>query len=158
MTTTEKPAKTTKAAKPSVSSLELYRTLVETLNRYAHAYYVLDRPVVPDSEYDRLYRELTAIEEAHPEWVMPESPSRRVGGPPLPGFKKAIRAVPLHSLANAFGPDALSAFDRRICTADPRPKHPRYFVEPKLDGLTLALLYENGLLTRVATRGDGTEG
>src|SRR5687767_398717 len=158
MTATAEPPKSTKSGKPSVSSFELYRTLVETLNRYAHAYYVLDRPIVPDSEYDRLYRELTAIEEAHPDWVAPESPSRRVGGPPLPGFKKAIHPVPLHSLANAFGPEALAAFDRRICTADPHPKHPRYFVEPKLDGLTLALLYEDGLLTRAATRGDGAEG
>ncbi|HET7768079.1 MAG TPA: NAD-dependent DNA ligase LigA [Chloroflexota bacterium] len=162
MTATAEPPKT-KSSKgngkhPSSEPFELYRTLVETMNRYAHAYYVLDRPVVPDSEYDRLYRELTALEEAHPEWVAPDSPSKRVGGPPLPGFKKAIHPVPLHSLANAFGPEALAAFDRRICTADPNPKHPRYFVEPKLDGLTLALLYENGLLTRAATRGDGTEG
>ena len=158
MTATAEPSKSTKSRKSSVSSLDLYRALVETLNRYAHAYYVLDRPVVPDSEYDRLYRELTALEEAHPDWVVPDSPSRRVGGPPLPGFRKAIHPVPLHSLGNAFGPEALAAFDRRICTADPKPKYPRYFLEPKLDGLTLALLYEDGLLTRAATRGDGAEG
>ena len=160
MTATAPRTKPSKTAKGSATSdpFDLYRTLVETLNRYAHAYYVLDRPVVPDSEYDRLYRELTALEEAHPDWVAPDSPSGRVGGPPLPGFRKAIHPVPLHSLANAFGPEALAAFDRRICTADPNPKHPRYFVEPKLDGLTLALLYEDGLLTRAATRGDGTEG
>jgi DNA ligase (NAD+) len=140
------------------TTVELYRALVDTLNRYAHAYYVLDQPIVPDAEYDRLYRELTAVEEAHPDWVAPDSPSRRVGGPPLPGFRKALHPVQLYSLANAFGADALAAFDKRICAADPQPRFPRYFLEPKLDGLTLALLYEDGLLVRAATRGDGTEG
>ena len=129
MTATAEPPKKTKKETgkkhPEEEPIDLYRTLVETLNRYAHAYYVLDRPVVPDTEYDRLYRELTALEEAHPDWVAPDSPSRRVGGPPLPGFRKAIHPIPLFSLANAFGPEALAAFDRRITTADPRPRHPR---------------------------------
>jgi len=158
MAATAEPTKSTKAPKSSVPSVDAYRALVDTLNRYAHAYYVLDQPVVPDAEYDRLYRELTALEAAHPDWVAPDSPSRRVGGPPLPGFRKAVHPVALHSLANAFGPEALAAFDRRICTADPSPIHPRYFLEPKLDGLTLALLYEGGLLVKAATRGDGAEG
>ena len=175
MTATQDPPTSTGTASEAV---DIYRALVETLNRYAHAYYVLDSPLVPDVEYDRLYRELTALEAAHPEWIAPDSPSRRVGGPPLPGFRKAVHPVPLFSLANAFGVDALTAFDRRITTADPpskdedgadgrpkdgrgsdgRSKYPRYFVEPKLDGLTLALFYENGLLVRAATRGDGVVG
>jgi DNA ligase (NAD+) len=140
------------------ATVEAYLDLVVRLNRYAHAYYVLDAPLLSDAEYDRLYRQLAAAEEAHPEWVVPDSPSRRVGGAPLPGFRKATHPVPLFSLANAFGPEALAAFDKRIVAADPEPSYPRYFVEPKLDGLTLALLYVDGVLVRAATRGDGDTG
>jgi DNA ligase (NAD+) len=143
---------------PTAITQELYRSLVDTLNRYAHAYYVLDSPLVPDAEYDRLYRELVAVETEHPDWIGFDSPSRRVGGPPLPGFRKAAHPVALHSLANAFGPEALAAFDKRVVAADPHPGYPRYYVEPKLDGLTLALLYVDGRLVRAATRGDGVEG
>ena len=145
-------------ARPASPASDEYLALVERLNRFAHAYYVLDAPVVPDGEYDRLYRQLTALETANPAWVVPESPSQRVGGAPLPGFTKARHPVPLHSLANAFGMEALTAFDRRIVLADPEPAYPRYVVEPKLDGLTIALLYVRGRLARAATRGDGAVG
>jgi len=175
MTAIQDPPMNTGAASEAI---DVYQTLVETLNRYAHAYYVLDNPLVLDGEYDRLYRELTALEATHPEWIALDSPSRRVGGPPLPGFRKAVHPIPLFSLANAFGIEALAAFDKRIISADSPPKdgdvgdespkdgsaadggqkYPRYFVEPKLDGLTLALLYEDGLLVRAATRGDGMVG
>jgi DNA ligase (NAD+) len=148
---------TTQPASPTVTR-ERYHALVAQLARYAHAYYVLDAPLVTDAEYDRLYRELVALEAAHPEWIVPESPSQRVGGAPLPAFRKARHPIPLHSLANAFSADALAAFDRRIVAADPKPRYPRYAVEPKLDGLTLALLYVDGRLARAATRGDGREG
>src|SRR6266545_4611217 len=107
-------AATAESANPTVVTKERYQALVAQLVRYAHAYYVLDGPLVPDAEYDRLYRELVAAEQAHPEWVLPESPSQRVGGAPLPGFRKARHPAPLYSLANAFGPDALAAFDKRI--------------------------------------------
>ena len=131
---------------------------MERLNRFAHAYYVLDAPLVPDAEYDRLYHRLQELETAHPHWTVPESPTQRVGGDPLPGFVKARHPAPLHSLANAFGPEALAAFDKRVTVADPSPRFPRYFVEPKLDGLTIALLYVRGRLARAATRGDGVTG
>ena len=154
MTTTADPA----GIAASAVTQERYEALVAQLVRFAHAYYVLDAPLVPDAEYDRLYQELVAAEQAHPEWVLPESPSQRVGGAPLPGFRKARHPVTLYSLANAFGPDALAVFDRRVQAADPEPRYPRYYVEPKLDGLTVALLYVGGVLARAATRGDGEEG
>ena len=161
--TAEPPTSPTDPTSSSTSSAAgddraRYAALVAHLVRCAHAYYVLDEPLVPDAEYDRLYQELTAIEAAHPEWVLPESPSQRVGGAPLPGFRKARHPVPLYSLANAFGMEALTAFDKRIVAASPDARGARYYVEPKLDGLTVALLYVDGLLARAATRGDGEEG
>ncbi|HEX2185244.1 MAG TPA: NAD-dependent DNA ligase LigA, partial [Chloroflexota bacterium] len=154
--TTTAPAFTTVTAAPATR--EDYLSLVGQLNRWAHAYYVLDQPLVSDAEYDRLYRQLVELETANPEWVVPDSPSQRVGGAPLPGFRKARHPAPLYSLANAFGEEALTAFDRRIVAADAAPRYPRYYVEPKLDGLTIALLYVDGLLVRAATRGDGVVG
>lgn len=145
-------------APDAADSGETYLALVGQLNRYAHAYYALDAPLVPDATYDQLYRRLIELETAHPEWVVTESPSQRVGGAPLPAFHKARHPTPLFSLANAFGVEALVAFDRRVTTADPTPRFPRYFVEPKLDGLTIALLYVDGRLVRGATRGDGVIG
>ncbi|MDQ3700207.1 MAG: NAD-dependent DNA ligase LigA [Chloroflexota bacterium] len=139
-------------------SHQAYVALVGQLNRYAHAYYALDAPLVPDATYDQLYRRLIELETAQPEWVVMESPSQRVGGAPLPAFRKARHPAPLLSLANAFGVEALAAFDKRVTTADPAPRFPRYFVEPKLDGLTIALLYVDGRLVRGATRGDGVVG
>ena len=142
---------------PTVTLAE-YRELVARLAKFAHAYYVLDAPLVTDDAYDRLYRSVEAVEARNPAWVVPDSPTRRVGGPPLAGFRKARHPAPLLSLANVFDSDGLVAFDRRIGVAGPGPEIPRYTVEPKLDGLTLALLYADGRLVRAATRGDGEIG
>ncbi|MSQ43273.1 MAG: NAD-dependent DNA ligase LigA [Chloroflexi bacterium] len=135
-----------------------YRELVARLSNLAHAYYVLDAPLVSDEAYDRLYRTVEAVETLNPRWVLPDSPTRRIGGPPLAGFRKARHPAPLLSLANVFDNDGLVAFDRRIGVAGPSPDMTRYTVEPKLDGLTLALLYAEGRLVRATTRGDGEIG
>lgn len=145
------------ATRPTVALAE-YRELVARLSKFAHAYYVLDAPLVTDDVYDGLYRTVEALETRNPAWVVPDSPTRRVGGPPLAGFRKARHPAPLLSLANVFDNDGLVAFDRRIGLSSPRPDIARYTVEPKLDGLTLALLYADGRLVRAATRGDGEIG
>ena len=143
------------------------RTLVQTLNRYAHEYYTLDAPTVPDSEYDRLYRELEALEAQYPAFRLPESPTNRVGGAVLEGFETVVHAVPMLSLANAFSPRddeagtfdhaEMLAFDERVCK-DLGAAHVEYIIEPKFDGLAISLLYQKGILIQAATRGDGTTG
>ena len=143
------------------------RTLVQTLNRYAHEYYTLDAPTVPDSEYDRLYRELEALEAQYPDFRLPESPTNRVGGAVLEGFETVTHAVPMLSLANAFSPRdddtgafdhaEMRAFDERVCK-DLGTAQTEYIIEPKFDGLAISLLYQNGILVQAATRGDGTTG
>ncbi|WP_369585030.1 NAD-dependent DNA ligase LigA [Kingella oralis] len=143
------------------------RTLVQTLNRYAHEYYTLDAPSVPDAEYDRLYRELEALEADHPHFRLPESPTNRVGGAVLDGFETVTHAVPMLSLANAFSPRddesgafdhaEMRAFDERVCK-DLGTAQTEYIIEPKFDGLAISLLYQNGILVQAATRGDGTTG
>ncbi len=143
------------------------RTLVQTLNRYAHEYYTLDAPSVPDAEYDRLYRELEALEAEYPQFRLPESPTNRVGDAVLEGFETVTHAVPMLSLANAFSPrddesgafdhTEMRAFDERVCK-DLGAAHTEYIIEPKFDGLAISLLYQNGILIQAATRGDGTTG
>ena len=143
------------------------RTLVQTLNRYAHEYYTLDAPSVPDAEYDRLYRELEALEAEHPQFRLPESPTQRVGGAVLDGFETVVHAVPMLSLNNAFSPRddetgafdhaEVLAFDERVCK-ELGVAQTEYAVEPKFDGLAVSLLYQNGILVQAATRGDGTTG
>lgn len=127
------------------------------LERHAHAYYVLDAPTVTDSEYDRLFRELEGIEAAHPELATEDSPTRRVGGAPLAEFAQVVHRVPMLSLSNAFSAEEVEAFDRRCREALDR-EGIEYAVEPKLDGLAITLIYENGLFVCGATRGDGTSG
>ncbi|MDO4694462.1 MAG: NAD-dependent DNA ligase LigA [Eikenella sp.] len=142
------------------------RTLTDTLNRYAHEYYTLDAPSVPDAEYDRLYRELEALEAAHPELRLPESPTRRVGGAVLAGFDTVVHAVPMLSLNNAFSPqDDSGVFDHtEMCAFDERVGKDLglaqvvYCTEPKFDGLAVSLLYRHGVLVQAATRGDGASG
>ena len=143
------------------------RTLVQTLNRYAHEYYTLDAPSVPDAEYDRLYRELEALEAEYPQFRLPESPTQRVGGAVLDGFETVVHAVPMLSLNNAFSPrdDETGAFDHAEFLAfDERVRKElgvpqvEYATEPKFDGLAVSLLYQNGILVQAATRGDGTTG
>ena len=136
---------------------ERARQLRDMLERHAYAYYVLDAPTIPDAEYDRLFRELEALEAAHPELVTADSPTRRVGGAPLPYFNEVIHAVPMLSLGNAFSDEDVAAFDRR-CRQSLACDSITYAVEPKFDGLAVSLLYEDGVLVRGATRGDGTRG
>ena len=143
------------------------RTLVQTLNRYAREYYTLDAPSVPDAEYDRLYRELEALEAEYPQFRLPESPTQRVGGAVLDGFETVVHAVPMLSLNNAFSPRddetgafdhaEFLAFDERVCK-ELGVSQVEYAAEPKFDGLAVSLLYQNGILVQAATRGDGTTG
>ncbi|MGT2665706.1 NAD-dependent DNA ligase LigA [Streptococcus rifensis] len=129
--------------------------LVALLNQYASAYYTEDQPMVSDAEYDRLYRELVALEEKYPEAVLPDSPTHRVGGRLLDGFEKYRHEYPLYSLQDAFSLVELEAFDQRVKRAFPEAQ---YFCELKIDGLSISLTYVDGYLTVGATRGDGTTG
>ncbi|QWD16769.1 NAD-dependent DNA ligase LigA [Polynucleobacter paneuropaeus] len=134
-----------------------YAFLQKELARLEHAYYVLDAPLLPDIEYDRLYRELLEIEAAHPEWITSESMSQRVGGAALKEFDSLEHVVPMLSLNNAFEDAELIAFDRR-CREGLNVKQVDYAGELKFDGLAISLRYENGSLVRAATRGDGASG
>jgi DNA ligase (NAD+) len=138
-------------------SAERYAWLQSELARLDHAYYVLDTPLLPDSEYDRLYRELIALEQAHPDWITPDSLSQRVGGTALKEFTSVKHAVPMLSLNNAFDDAEVMGFDRR-CREGLQQAHVVYAGELKFDGLAISLRYENGLLVQAATRGDGSSG
>ncbi|MEE0218923.1 MAG: NAD-dependent DNA ligase LigA, partial [Streptococcus sp.] len=129
--------------------------LVELLNRYAYEYYTIDTPSVSDSEYDQLYRELVELETAHPDEILPESPTHRVGGVVLKGFTKYQHQYPLYSLQDAFSREELEAFDQRVRKEFPSIS---YVCELKIDGLSISLTYENGVLVTGATRGDGSVG
>lgn len=126
--------------------------LVALLNRYATEYYTGDNPSVSDSEYDRLYRELVELEAAYPDQVLADSPTHRVGGKVLDGFEKYSHQYPLYSLQDAFSREELEAFDARVRKELP---HPIYICELKIDGLSISLTYEKGILVVGATRGDG---
>jgi len=129
--------------------------LVALLNRYATEYYTSDNPSVSDSEYDRLYRELVELESAYPGQVLADSPTHRVGGKVLDGFEKYSHQYPLYSLQDAFSREELEAFDARVRKEVP---HPTYICELKIDGLSISLTYEKGILVAGATRGDGSIG
>lgn len=129
--------------------------LVDLLNRYADDYYRLDKPSVTDAQYDALYRELVELEAAHPDAVLPNSPSHRVGGKILAGFEKYSHTYPLYSLQDAFSLEELQAFDQRVRKEFPKVS---YICELKIDGLSISLTYENGQLQVGATRGDGAVG
>ena len=131
------------------------KELVELLNRYAYEYYTKDAPSVSDSEYDQLYRELVELETAHPDEILPESPTHRVGGVVLKGFTKYQHQYPLYSLQDAFSREELEAFDQRVRKEFPSIS---YVCELKIDGLSISLTYENGVLVTGATRGDGSVG
>ncbi|NBV71272.1 MAG: NAD-dependent DNA ligase LigA [Burkholderiaceae bacterium] len=134
-----------------------YRYLQTELARLEHAYYVLDQPLVPDAEYDRLYRELLDLEQKHPDWVSADSLSQRVGGTPLKVFNEVKHAVPMLSLNNAFEESELINFDRR-CRDGLGLESVNYACELKFDGLAISLRYEHGVLVQAATRGDGASG
>ena len=130
-------------------------TLTSILEEANYRYYVLDDPQMPDFEYDRLLRELEDLEASHPELASPNSPTKRVGGEALSKFQKVTHAVPLMSLQDVFSVDELQEFVERVTTAYPGTE---FTVEPKVDGLSVALEYENGVFVRGATRGDGVVG
>ena len=134
---------------------ERMKELVELLNRYATEYYTSDNPSVSDSEYDRLYRELVELEKAHPEQVLPDSPTHRVGGKILDGFEKYSHQYPLYSLQDAFSREELDAFDARVRK---ELDEVTYICELKIDGLSISLTYEQGIFVAGATRGDGSIG
>ena len=129
--------------------------LVALLNRYATEYYTSDNPSISDSEYDRLYRELVELETAYPDQVLADSPTHRVGGKILDGFEKYSHQYPLYSLQDAFSREELEAFDARVRK---EVAHPTYICELKIDGLSISLTYEKGILLAGATRGDGSIG
>ena len=137
-----------------------YQRLKRDLNLYNHAYYVLDDPSVPDSEYDRLMRELQDIECQYAELQTSDSPSQRVGGAALDSFSQIVHEVPMLSLDNAFSEQEMTDFDRRIKDRlnSETGEQLIYACEPKLDGVAVSLIYEKGLLVRGATRGDGSVG
>ena len=134
-----------------------YRYLQTELARLEHAYYVLDQPLVPDAEYDRLYRELLDLEQKYPDWISADSLSQRVGGTPLKVFNEVKHAVPMLSLNNAFEESELINFDRR-CRDGLGLESVDYACELKFDGLAISLRYERGVLVQAATRGDGASG
>lgn len=145
--------------------LRQIQDLSTQLNRYAHEYYTLDAPTVPDAEYDRLFLRLQVLEAEYPHFRQPDSPTLRVGDAPLAEFASVNHAVPMLSLNNAFSaPDGqggfdhaeMRAFDERIRQLLQTPMH--YIAEPKFDGLAISLLYRHGLLVQAATRGDGSSG
>jgi DNA ligase (NAD+) len=132
--------------------------LRKLLQTYNYNYYVLDAPTIPDAEYDRLFRELQALEKQHPELKTSDSPTQRVGGRPLKSFAQVQHTIPMLSLDNAFTDDELYAFDKRIHDRLKTDAVIEYACEPKLDGVAVSLIYNNGVLAKAATRGDGTTG
>ena len=138
-----------------IAQLEALR---EKINDYNYQYYVLDDPSVPDSEYDRQMQALQALEAEHPQLVTPDSPSQKVGGEPLGAFEQVTHEVPMLSLDNAFEEADLKAFEKRLLDRLKADIKLAFSCEPKLDGLAVSILYENGVLVRAATRGDGQVG
>jgi len=140
---------------------EKIRARAEELRReiegHNHRYYVLDAPSIPDAEYDKLFRELAELEEAHPELVTPDSPTQRVGGAPLEEFPQVVHRTPMLSLNNAFAEEDVAGFDRRAREALGKEEI-EYAAEPKFDGLAISLRYEGGRFVQGATRGDGHTG
>ena len=133
------------------------KSLREEIRRHNVLYHVCDAPEIPDSEYDRLFRRLLELEAEHPELVTPDSPTQRVGAEPAEGFDSVEHGVPMLSLSNAFDEDGVRSFDRRV-RALIGSDRVDYVAEPKLDGLSVELVYENGLFVRGSTRGDGVRG
>lgn len=145
---------------PDVSKLAArVAELHEALHDHAYRYYVLDKPIATDAQYDDLFRELQNLEAEHPQLLTKDSPTQRVGAPPLDGFESVEHAVPMLSLGNAFSRQELDDFDRRVRERLERDDKPvRYVAEPKLDGLAISLRYEHGVFVQGATRGDGQRG
>lgn len=143
---------------PSDSAAENIQSLRNHINEHNHKYYVLDEPSIPDAEYDRLMRELQALEDANPELITSDSPTQRVGGAPLAGFTEVQHERPMLSLDNAMNADEFAAFYQRVQDRLKTDEPLEFACEPKLDGLAISLLYVKGVLERAATRGDGQTG
>ena len=135
--------------------LERMNEIIEIINKANYEYYTLDKPTLTDQEYDRYMGELQKIEEKHPEWIREDSPTHRVGNTVIDSFTKVTHRIPMLSLGNVFNESEILAFDERVRKVIPNPE---YVCELKIDGLSVSLLYENGVLVRGATRGDGTTG
>ena len=135
-----------------------YSELIEEIQVHDTNYHVLDRPTISDREYDKLFSELKEIETAHPEIISELSPTQRVGAKALDKFKKVDHRKPMLSLQNSYSPEDILAFDKRVKKVLASEKDIEYFCEPKLDGLAIELIYENGILVGALTRGDGTTG
>ncbi len=132
--------------------------LRKTVSYHDYRYYVLDDPEISDAEYDRMLKRLVQLEERFPELVTPESPTQRVGAPPLEIFREVRHSIPMLSLSNAFGEKEIRDFDTRVKKLLETDDEPRYVAEPKLDGVAVELVYEDGILSVGSTRGDGTTG
>jgi len=132
--------------------------LRQALHHHNHLYYVLDEPEISDAEYDRLMQELTSLEMAYPEIVAPDSPTQRVGAPPLASFESVAHTIPMLSLENAFDEEEVLAFDKRVRRYLKTDLPLLYTAEPKLDGVAVEMVYENGRLVEASTRGDGYSG
>ncbi|MDA3970419.1 MAG: NAD-dependent DNA ligase LigA [Desulfobulbaceae bacterium] len=137
---------------------ERLRELHDLLHKYSHAYYILDDPLIADSEYDTLFQELLQIEKNHPELITPDSPSQRVGSPPLEGFASFSHTRPMLSLTNSFSDADLRDFDQRLLRFLTDVPAFTYIAEPKLDGLAVELIYQDSILIQAGTRGDGSTG
>jgi DNA ligase (NAD+) len=135
-----------------------YEDLKQQINFHNHRYHVMDDPVISDAEYDQLVVELRQVETAHPDWVTPDSPSQRAGAEPSEKFEKVRHLRPILSLANAFGEEDAHAWYERVCKLDDRLEKARFVVEPKIDGLSVVLHYQDGVFIQGATRGDGELG
>lgn len=132
--------------------------LRDRLNHHSYQYYVLDDPDIPDVEYDRLYRELQSLESDYPELITVDSPTQRVGDKPLEGFEQVKHEIPMLSLDNVFNEEELNDFNKRVLQRLDSEQEIEFAAEPKLDGLAVSLLYQNGILVRAGTRGDGVRG
>jgi len=133
------------------------RRLIQLIAQHNHAYYVMDQPTIQDSEYDQLFHQLKALEQEYPDLVQADSPINKVGGQALSKFESVVHHVPMLSLGNVFNQEELYAFARRLEERLPQQQI-QYDVELKFDGLAISLWYENGVLTRAVTRGDGETG
>ena len=141
----------------SQENIDRARVLRRKINQANIDYYVLDEPAIPDAEYDRMMQELIAIEDECPELITKDSPTQRVGARPLDSFSEVKHVVPMLSLSNAFDEEEMTAFDHRVREMLEQDQI-EYVGETKFDGLAISLLYEDGVLTRAATRGDGVTG
>lgn len=134
------------------------KSLRKQINDHNYQYYVLDNPIISDGEYDKLLKELELIENKYPEYIIPESPTQRIGAQPIDSFGTVTHRITMMSLANAMSEDELKAFDERLKKKLNSPEEIEYVIEPKLDGLAVELIYENGIFVNGSTRGDGNTG